>query len=365
MKRILIRSNHAALVMKQGELTRVLEAGRHWLGFGEQAHVFDKAQRFTSDMDIDVLLQHPKFAASVTVLEAADHELILVYLNQNFIQVLGAGRYVFWNGLTQYRFLKADTRVLEPDAAIAPQLLERSPLYAHVRSFRVEPHEQALCFVDGQLWKVLNGGTYTWWKNASQVQVLKADMRQLVLELSGQEILTKDKAQLRLTFTVQYRIRDIRKALYESKEYEKQLYVLMQLALREYIGRLSLDELMDSRDRIAAAVLTATSAQVEELGVTLLYCGVKDIILPGDVREIMNQVLIAEKRAQANIITRREETASARSLLNTAKLMEENTMLYKLKEMEYLERIAEKISSISVSGGGQVLDQLKQLFVKT
>jgi hypothetical protein len=87
-------------------------------------------------------------------------------------------------------------------------------------------------------------------------------------------------------------------------------------------------------------------------------------VLPGDVKEIMNQVLVAEKRAQANVIMRREETASTRSLLNTAKLMEENAMLFKLKEMEYVEKIAEKIQTIQLSGGGQLVDQLKQLFVR-
>lgn len=61
---------------------------------------------------------------------------------------------------------------------------------------------------------------------------------------------------------------------------------------------------------------------------------------------------------------RREETASMRSLLNTAKLMEENETLWKLKEMEYVEKIADKINTISVSGNGQILDQLKQIFVK-
>jgi len=78
----------------------------------------------------------------------------------------------------------------------------------------------------------------------------------------------------------------------------------------------------------------------------------------------MNQVLVAEKRAQANIITRREETASTRSLLNTAKLMENNEMLFKLKEMEYVEKIAEKINTISVSGGGQIVEQLKTIFTR-
>lgn len=87
------------------------------------------------------------------------------------------------------------------------------------------------------------------------------------------------------------------------------------------------------------------------------------MILPGDMKEILNQVLMAEKKAQANIIMRREETASTRSLLNTAKLMEENEMLFKLKEMEYVEKIADKISNISVNGAGDIVGQLKQIFV--
>ena len=104
------------------------------------------------------------------------------------------------------------------------------------------------------------------------------------------------------------------------------------------------------------------SEKAEALGLMLYDHGIKDIILPGEVREIMNQVLIAEKKAQANVITRREETASTRSLLNTAKLMEDNQMLFKLKEMEYVEKIAERINNISLSGGKQVVDQLKDIF---
>ncbi|RZL37497.1 MAG: slipin family protein, partial [Pedobacter sp.] len=111
-------------------------------------------------------------------------------------------------------------------------------------------------------------------------------------------------------------------------------------------------------------VLESTINKAEELGVKLANGGVKDIILSGEIKDIMNQVLVAEKKAQANMITRREETASTRSLLNTAKLMEDNAMLYKLKEMEYVEKIAEKINTISLSGSGQIVDQLKQIFVK-
>ena len=149
-----------------------------------------------------------------------------------------------------------------------------------------------------------------------------------------------------------------------NKDFEKQLYITMQLALREAVCLLTFDELMESKEKIGTSVLESTINKAEELGVKLANGGVKDIILSGEIKDIMNQVLIAEKKAQANMINRREETASTRSLLNTAKLMEDNAMLYKLKEMEYVEKIAEKINTISLSGSGQIVDQLKQIFVK-
>lgn len=77
----------------------------------------------------------------------------------------------------------------------------------------------------------------------------------------------------------------------------------------------------------------------------------KDIILPGDIREILNQVVTAEKQAQANLIRRREETAATRSLLNTARLMEDNPLLVRMKELETLERIADKVEKLTVVGG--------------
>lgn len=114
---------------------------------------------------------------------------------------------------------------------------------------------------------------------------------------------------------------------------------------------------------LAPFILQQVQDKAAALGVAVAGFGIRDIILPGDVKEIMNQVLIAEKKAQANTIMRREETASTRSLLNTAKLMEDNAMLWKLKEMEYVEKIADKISTISVNGNGVLVEQLKQLFV--
>lgn len=127
----------------------------------------------------------------------------------------------------------------------------------------------------------------------------------------------------------------------------------------EYVGRYKLDEILDNKAQMSEFVLEKLKAKEKALYVEITDAGVKDIILPGEIREIMNTVLIAEKRAQANVITRREEVASTRSLLNTAKLMDENQTLYKLKEFEYIERICENVGNINLNGNGDVLTQLR------
>lgn len=184
------------------------------------------------------------------------------------------------------------------------------------------------------------------------------------MEISGQELLTKDKATLRINFFVRYQVINVFKALVENKDFDRQLYIMMQLALRAYVGGLTLDELLSKKETIAAAVLEEVSNKITEMGLQVTDSGIRDVILTGEMKEIMNQVLVAEKKAQANSIMRREETATMRSMLNTAKLMEENEMLWKLKEMEYVEKIADRIGEITISGSGNIIGQLKEIFVK-
>ena len=170
----------------------------------------------------------------LTIVEIGDNEIVLQFEDKVFKSVLTAGRYAYWRGLRNYRFDKYDISKIEIDAVFDRLLLTR--LSNFVRTYTVESYEKGLLIVDGKFVKILEAGTYYWWKNAISIQVAKADVRQLQLEVSGQEILTKDKATLRLNFYVQYQVADIEKALFRNKEYEKQLYILMQFALREYVG---------------------------------------------------------------------------------------------------------------------------------
>lgn len=362
MKRIRINAGKIGLVFRNGDYKRVITEGAHWLKPFETVVQYDMSKPFWPSIELNVLLRDTELARHLIVVEVRDNEIVLQYENGNLKTVLAPGRYAFWKGLVQYTFVKADLSKIEITEAIDLASVKRQELVPYIRVCKIDTFENGILFIDGKADRILGPGEYYFWKNAKEVSVSRVDLRQQQLEISGQEILTKDKAALRINFYTQYKVVDVTKAIVDNKDFEKQLYILMQFALREYIGTLTFDELLESKEFISDYVMNMLKDKSEQLGVEIKGCGVRDIILPGEMKEIMNQVLIAQKQAQANVITRREETASTRSLLNTAKLMEENDMLFKLKEMEYVEKIAEKIGEITVSGNGQIIDQLRGIF---
>ena len=225
----------------------------------------------------------------------------------------------------------------------------------------VKDGETGLLYFDNQFERQLETGTYFFWNYGRETSCKIFNLKLQQLEISGQEILTADKVGVRLNVICTYRITDPGKLVKLVENVGVQLYTHAQLILREYVGRYRLDELLEQKEEIGRYVLEEMRKKQEDYCVEIVSAGIKDIILPGEIREIMNTVLLAEKRAQANVITRREEVASTRSLLNTAKLMDENQTLFKLKEMEYLERICDKVGTISLNGGKGVMEQLAEL----
>jgi hypothetical protein len=362
MRQVRIRKGMIGLVFKNGDYEKFLESGKYWLTMRQTVKSYSLFHEFTAPIELDLLLSDKNFAKRVSVIDVKENQIGLKYEKGLLSDVLRAGQYAFWNDHASYELKLVDLSSTEEITAIDANLFQRPFLMPFIRLFIIEPFEKGLLFVNGSYVREIGPGTHRFWKNATTIEVQKVDMRQLQLEVAGQEILTKDKAALRINFYVHYKVVDIKKALIENKKFTDQLYILMQLALREFIGTLTLDELLEKKDEIGTYILSYFEVKATELGVELKSAGIRDVILPGDIKEIMNQVLVAQKRAQANSITRREETASTRSLLNTAKLMEDNAMLFKLKEMEYVEKISEKIGEITVDGKHNAVEQLKAIF---
>jgi regulator of protease activity HflC (stomatin/prohibitin superfamily) len=225
------------------------------------------------------------------------------------------------------------------------------------------PSESAgLLFVDGVLSRVLTPGASAFWNVRKNVVVDVVDLRVQSLEVSGQELLTRDKVSLRVNLAASLKVVDPVAARSKVAKFHDHVYRELQYGLRKVVAARTLDELLGDKASLDADIFAYVRGQLDGLGLELLGVGVKDVILPGEMKEILNAVVQAEKSAQANVIRRREEANATRSLLNTARLVDESPTLLRLKELEALEKVTEKIDKLTVFGGlDGVLKQLVTL----
>ncbi|MBM9502560.1 slipin family protein [Leptospira sp. 201903071] len=358
-----IRKDQRGLLFKDGEYVKYLPPGNHFTFLGNYVEIHHILNPFRSKFDFAFFRNDPILMKELEVIDLKDNEIAFYFEEEKFKSVLQTGTHAFWKGIKDRSFVKIDLDNPFIEDKIDRSILMKPEVKDLVCSYGVESFQKGLLFIENSFVKVLEPGNYFFWKGTKSISVVKADLRQLQTEITGQEIMSKDKIPLRLNFVCQYKITDPIQCLVEIKDYESQLYIHLQLVLREYVGSLTLDEILSKKEEIGSYVTEKIKTSMPSMGLEILFGGVKDVILPGEIKDILNQVLIAEKKAQANVIMRREETASTRSLLNTAKLMEENATLYKLKELEYVERISEKISQITLTGGTQLIDQLKGLLL--
>ena len=154
----------------------------------------------------------------------------------------------------------------------------------------VASHETGLLFVDGEFVEELPPGRHAFWAVGRRVEVAKVDRRPTPLEVTAQEILTKDRVGIRVTLTAFYRIVDAVKATTATSDVAGTLYRLVQFAIREAVATRTLDDILAARDAIDHEVRGYVSARAGDLGVEVVEIGVKDVILPGEIRELIKQV---------------------------------------------------------------------------
>lgn len=207
---------------------------------------------------------------------------------------------------------------------------------------QVNEYEKALLYERGRFIKVLEPGVYRLVRPFKRQEAVKVDMRLISLSIPSQEILTKDKLPVRLTLIAQYRVKDPATAFNKVQSYVDFLYEELQLALRALVGERTLEGLLDEKQALSGLLTEKARPRLAEYGLELAVCGVKDVILPGELKSIMTKVAEAEKSAQAALITAREELAATRCQLNTAKLLAENPAILKLKELQAMAEIAKK-----------------------
>ncbi len=374
LQTVLIRKTERGLLLRNGDFERVLMPGKHrlWAWLDKlRVETFSIEQAALAHGMAEYLLSHePDVVAEHFVpVKLTETQVGLRYENGVLAEILAPStRRLYWKGMVDTRVdvveIAQEVQVPPSVAALLTQSQLRGRAVAGLQGvvqLQVPEHGVGLLWVDGKLERQLPTGTWTFWKFNRNVTVELVDLRLQSAEVSGQEILTRDKVALRLNMLATWRFADVMQAFRELPKPAEHLYRELQLGLRAAVGTRTLDELLDNKSLIDDVVTALVRTKLAATGLQLDGVGVKDIVLPGEMKTILAQVVEAAKSAEANVIRRREETAATRSLLNTAKVMEDNPIALRLKELETLERVAERIDKISVFGG---LDQVLNGLVK-
>jgi len=207
-----------------------------------------------------------------------------------------------------------------------------------LQRFLIHEYEAALLYRNGRFMRILRSGAYyrpRFWYDA-----LVLDTRRTIETVPGQEILTVDNVGLKTSLVIDYEIVDPAKAFHTVQSYGGALYTIVQVVLRSVIGAVTADAILEKRIAIGQDLLEQAAPKAAELGLKLHSVEVKDVMFPGDLKNIFAEVAKAQKEGQAALERARGETAALRSLANAANMMKDNPTLMNLRVLQSIDQAA-------------------------
>jgi regulator of protease activity HflC (stomatin/prohibitin superfamily) len=208
-------------------------------------------------------------------------------------------------------------------------------LYVIVQRTTVYEYEKALRYQRGRFVGLLEAGQY--WTLRPFTKIEKIDTRPAYVTVMGQELISRDGVGLKVSLAAQYSITDPDTAVNRVANHGEAMYLEMQIAMRDIVGGATLDELLEQRGGFGSQLKEVCAARIHEFGLTLHRIDVKDIMLPGPIKQHYAQVAAARQEGLAKLERARGETAALRNLTNAAGLLQENPRLMQLRLLEVLE----------------------------
>jgi regulator of protease activity HflC (stomatin/prohibitin superfamily) len=342
-KNVFVRASEMGLRFVRAEFAGLVAPGSHWFfdPLGRvSVTVVSRREPFLTHPQLDLIIKSGLLAGHAEVLDVQDQQRALVWLDGRFSTILAPGLYAYWTG---FRRVRVEMVNLD-DVRCTHRDLEAILRFNRVSEFlsveEVPAEHVGVLRIGGRYVEPLPPGKHAFWKTSRTVKVTLLDRKEIMQDLAGQELLTADKVTLRMNIVVVYRVQDAVKVTETTDALATVMHRETQLALRTAVGVRELDNLLAEKDVLAQELTATVRQRAQSWGVEVIQVGLRDIILPGDMRTLLNQVIQARKAAEAGVITRREEAAMLRHQANAAKLLAEQPLLMRLRELETIEKIA-------------------------
>ena len=366
-KRVLVKENERAIALYRGELLGIFGPGEHSLPNRRnslEVARHDVSVTLTSPFEKALFDKLPDQAARhLTVLRTGRTQVAVIERDGQLHTVLAPDRKLtVWTDAGPWTATVVD---VADELAVEPALMRRLGQAKRTELTSVHPVTEGtvgLAFLDGAFWRTLEAGVHGFWNVGRMVQVKLIDLKRQSIDVTGQELLTRDRVTIRVNISAEFQVVDAVKAVASVRDFADTFYRALQHEFRKALGAMTLDQILEKKVGIDGEATARVKAEMAGIGIAVFDIVLKDVILPGEMRDILNQVVAAEKQAEANIIRRREETNATRSLLNTAKVMADNPIMLRLKELEALEQIAGKVERLTIHNGtGGLMNDIVKL----
>jgi len=358
-----IKEGERGLLVINGLELKFLEPGiyAYWKVFEAVEVINYKMGKLFAHPEIERMYRNQDKFPELEFLDIPDGGRATITVNGHLFGMVGSGIVSLWKEGNDIVFEQFKTDEVFFQHRKLSEILKHGASGTFLEKVEVPAGYKALVTIDGKMAKEFGQGLFAYWKNIRKVEVNLVDLRERTIEITGQEIMTSDKVTLRVNALVTFTVVNPTKAVQEFQDFESALYKESQMALRSAIGGKDLDPLLSEKGALEGDVRSHISAAAERMGLQVKNFGLKDIILPGDMKELLNKVTEAKKASEAALITRREETASMRSQANTAKILESNPTLMRIRELETLEKVAQTASLKIVLGEKGLTESVTKL----
>ena len=363
-KKVKIANHEFGFHFIDSEFKNVLKPGTYWFFDPKDKHQIDLSSQLVprlNNIKFEEIVFSGKLKGLAEIVDLKDDQRGLVWIDGRFNTLLEPGLGAYWLGPKEVNIEIVDAKTVRFQHDSLQQILQTPSGKTALIQLIVLPHHAGLLYYDGKLVETVPPGLYAFWRNTTDVKMVNVDLRERIVDISGQDVMTADKVTLRMNASFGFQVVNAEKMAQVVEDVQQALYREAQLALRNVVGRRELEQFLSDKNEIAVEAEQRLKARADSFGVKVLSFGIRDVILPGDMKDLLNKVTEAKKAAEANLIVRREETAAMRSQANTAKLLENNPTLMRLRELEVLEKVVESGKLQVIVGEKGLTDRIVNL----
>ncbi|MGQ0566662.1 MAG: slipin family protein, partial [Gemmobacter sp.] len=293
-RRITLTETDRAILLADGRFRAILGPGKTWVRRGQtvEMHTLGKPA-FTSALDAALFRERPDLARDhLTEFRTAEGEVAVVSRDGRPFDVLRPeGRLVVWTDAGPWT---VERIALSEGAEVAPALgrrLAQAGITAAMATVEVPEGHVGLLTLDGVQDRALRPGAHRFWATGRKLAVRLVDTRWRTRDVTGQEILTKDRVTLRVNLSADYRVTDPLRAVSQVKDFDEALLRELQLEFSKTLCSVKVVALLADKVRVDAEAAASVRAEMAAVGVEVAQIALKDVILPGEMRDILNRVV--------------------------------------------------------------------------